>query len=63
MGLVAEKTLSSRKADIRRNWAESDKAKNMRVFEFGQFLLDLDKVKTHKELEELEARWLNTTGK
>jgi len=63
MELVAEKTLSRRKSDIRRKWSKSDKVKNMRVLEFGQFLIDLDKATTHKELEELEARWLNTTGK
>jgi hypothetical protein len=63
MELVAEKTLSCRKAEIRRKWAKSDKAKNMRVLDFGQFLIDLDRVKTRKELEELETRWLNTTGK
>jgi hypothetical protein len=62
MKLVAEQTLSSRKEDIRRKWAKSDKASSMRVLEFGQFLLDLDKIKTHKELEELEARWMSTTG-
>jgi hypothetical protein len=62
MELVAERTLSSLKEDIRRKWARSDKANNMSIFEFGQFLIDLDKAKTHKELEKLEARWLNTTG-
>jgi hypothetical protein len=62
MELVAEKTLSNRKEDIRRKWAKSDKANNMSIFEFGQFLIDLDMVKTRKELETLEARWLSTTG-
>jgi hypothetical protein len=59
---VSKQTLLSRKEDIRRKWARSDKANTMSVFEFGQFLIDLDKAQAHKELEELEARWLNATG-
>jgi hypothetical protein len=62
MWLVAEKTLSYRKEEIRRKWARSNKVSDMSIFEFGQFLIALDKVQTKKELEELKARW-NTTGK
>lgn len=45
------------KTAIRQQWAISDEANDLNVFEFRQFLLALDKAKTHKELEELKNRW------
>jgi hypothetical protein len=55
------KTLLYRKDEIRQKWAKSDKAANMSLVEFGQYLIALDEAETQKELEELKARW-NTAG-
>jgi hypothetical protein len=47
----------SHKTAIRQQWAISDKANDLNVFEFRQFLLALDDAETNKELEELKSRW------
>ena len=54
---VYKAKIRRRKAEIRRQWSCSEKAGNMGVFEFGQFLIALEDAKTQEALQELENQW------
>jgi hypothetical protein len=48
----------SRKMQICQQWASSEAANKMSIFELGRWLIDLDDAETPEEIERLETRWL-----